>query len=143
MKTDSFQDQIITLVRAFGWHRPASTPCGQPVPIAEAHALLELSKQDVLTQRELALRIKLQKSTVSRLVSNLEDRGWVDRRRNDVDGRARDVFLTAMGKEAAVDLATARQAKMDRILAKISDDRRQAVGESLQILIEAIHESDE
>jgi DNA-binding MarR family transcriptional regulator len=143
MKTDSFQDQIITLVRAFGWHRPASTPCGQPVPIAEAHALLELSKQDALTQRELALRIKLQKSTVSRLVSNLEDRGWVDRRRNDVDGRARDVFLTAMGKEAAVDLATARQAKMDRILAKISDDRRQAVGESLQILIEAIHESDE
>ncbi len=143
MNTDSFQDQIITLVRAFGWHRPASTPCGQAVPIAEAHALLELSKADSLTQQELALRIKLQKSTVSRLVSNLEGRGWIDRKRNDADGRARDVFLTAAGREAAGDLATARQDKMNRILDKIPEGQRQDVTKSLRTLIEAIHESDE
>ena len=143
MNADPFQDQIIALVRAFGWHRPTSTPCGQAVPIAEAHALLELGKSHSMTQRELALSINLQKSTVSRLVGNLERRGWVGRRRNDADGRARDVFLTAAGKRAAADLAKARRAKLDRILVKIPKNQRQAVTESLETLIEAIHESDE
>ena len=51
-----------------GWHRPDTTPCGRPVPIAEAHALLELSRTDRLTQQELAASLNLQKSTVSRIV---------------------------------------------------------------------------
>jgi len=59
MTEDSFQDQVVNLVRAFGWHRPTSTPCGQPVHIAEAHALPELSKSESMTQRELALSINL------------------------------------------------------------------------------------
>jgi len=65
----------------------------------------------------------------------------VDRRRNDVDGRARDVFLTASGREAAADLAAARQGKMDAILDRIPAEKRRRVMESLDTLIGAIHES--
>jgi DNA-binding MarR family transcriptional regulator len=143
MTEDSFQDQVVNLVRAFGWHRPTSTPCGQPVHIAEAHALLELSKTESMTQRELALSINLTKSTISRLVSNLEARGWVCRRRNDADGRARDVRLTAAGRAAAADLAIARSARMEAVLARIPGDERAAVTRSLKTLIEAIQESGE
>jgi len=38
------QERMIGLIRAFGLHRPDETPCGQPVAVAEAHALLELSR---------------------------------------------------------------------------------------------------
>ena len=134
---------MVALTRAFGWHRPSTTPCGKPVPIAEAHALLELSKVESLTQRQLAHSLNLRKSTVSRLVSNLEQRGWILRARNGEDGRARDVRLTAQGEEIAADLAVARQTKMAGVLGKIPEDRRAAVIDSLRTLIEAIRENDE
>lgn len=130
------------LTRSFGWHRPGSTPCGKSVPIAEAHALLELSKAVVLTQRDLADAINLRKSTVSRIVANLERRGWIVRRTNADDARALDVSLTDAGTQAAADLATARRAKMAGVLESIPEDRRVAVMHALETLIEAIHESE-
>ena len=141
--TAAFQEHLVALTRAFGWHRPSSTPCGRAVPIAEAHALLELSRADSLTQQQLARALNLRKSTVSRIVTHLERRGWVRREKNREDGRARDVRLTADGWKAAADLAVARKAKMAGVLAQIPEGARQDVMESLRTLIEAIHESDE
>ena len=133
---------MVALTRAFGWHRPGTTPCGKQVPIAEAHALLELSKADSLSQQQLAQAINLRKSTVSRLVANLEQRGWIRRERNEDDGRVHDVRLTARGQQAAADLAAARQTKMAGVLAEIPEDERGAVMSALRTLIEAIHASD-
>jgi hypothetical protein len=39
----SLQEQLIALIRVFGLHRPDQTPCGKPVAVAEAHALMEWS----------------------------------------------------------------------------------------------------
>ena len=70
---------MVSLVRALGLHRPDQTPCGQPVAVAEAHAVLELSREPGLSQNSLAARLRLEKSTVSRIVTLLERRGWVGR----------------------------------------------------------------
>ncbi len=139
--TDQFQAQMVALVRAFGWHRPTATPCGKPVSIAEAHTLLELSQAAPLTQNELADRLNLAKSTVSRLVANMVKRGWVERTRNAVDGRAVDLTLSDSGVNAAAELAEARQKKMAGILAEISAESLPHVQTSLQTLLEAIRES--
>jgi len=133
------QEHMVELTRAFGWHRPGSTPCGQPVPIAEAHALLELSKSPGITQRDLAAVLNLRKSTVSRVVSNLEKRKWVVRARSESDGRAVEVSLTDDGTKAAAELAAARQAKMVGILDRIPEADRATVLDALRTLIEAIH----
>jgi len=60
-----FQDSMIALIRALGLHQPDQTPCGQPVAIAEAHTLLELSGEPGLSQNGLAARLRLEKSSVS------------------------------------------------------------------------------
>lgn len=130
------------LTRAFGWHRPGETPCGRSVPIAEAHALLELSRDPHLTQQALAERLKLQKSTVSRLVSHLRRRGWIERRRCEHDRRAYELSLSEAGVATAEDLARARGAKMAGVLSNVPDSERAAVLAALETLIEAIHESD-
>lgn len=140
--SESFQALMVELTRAFGWHRPTETPCGQPVPISEAHALLELSKAQSLTQKQLGAALKLRKSSVSRLVSNLQQRGWIERSRNPQDGRALDVRLTPGGVGAARNLAFARQRKMEGILTKIPAGERSMVMRSLETLIGAIHEND-
>lgn len=120
-----------------------STPCGKPVSIADAHALLELSHSRPLTQKMLAERLNLSKSTVSRLVTNMVARGWVARTRNTADGRAVDLLLTDAGAKMAADLAEARQQKMAAILAQISAESRPQVQASLQLLLEAIHAANE
>lgn len=64
-------------VRNFGLHQPDRTPCGQPLPVSVAYALAEIARDGGLRQVELGRRLKLEKSTVSRLVANLRIRGWV------------------------------------------------------------------
>ena len=132
------QEQLVALIRAFGLHRPDQTPCGQPVAVAEAHALMELAQGTPLSQNDLVVRLQLEKSTVSRLVGILETRGWIVRARSAQDGRARELRLTDTGRQIAADLAEARRVKFARVFEAIPETERAAVLESLQILVEAM-----
>jgi len=132
---------MISLVRALGLHRPDSTPCGQPVAVAEAHAILELSREPGLSQSGLAVRLRLEKSTVSRIVSQLERRGWVKRKRDTADMRIVHVHLTPQGQTAAAKLATARNAMFSKIFAAIPQTQRAQTLATLEALIEVIRET--
>ena len=132
------QEQLIALIRAFGLHRPDQTPCGEPVAVAEAHALKELAQDAPLSQNDLAARLHLEKSTVSRLVGIMESRGWIARGRSAQDGRARELRLTDTGWQMTADLAEARRAKFARVFDAIPEAERAAVLESLQMLVEAM-----
>jgi DNA-binding MarR family transcriptional regulator len=136
------QERMIALIRAFGLHKPDETPCGEPVSVAEAHALMELSREDgPLVQKELAARLRLEKSTVSRLVGMLEERGWVGRCRSPKDGRALEVSLTEAGRKAAAEIAGARRAKFARVLEAIPEGERASVLEAMKTLEEAMNGS--
>ncbi|HLZ27478.1 MAG TPA: MarR family transcriptional regulator [Chloroflexota bacterium] len=136
----ALQEQMVALVRGFGWHRPDRTPCGQPVPISEAHALMELARTETLPQSELGARLGLEKSTVSRLVGQLDARGWLARGRSGEDGRVMLVGLSPAGRRAAEQLASARAALFARLLERIPAERREGVLESLSALVEAVRE---
>lgn len=73
------QEAVARFVRAFGLHQPDQTPCGRPIPVSEAHALGELARDGALRQSELSHRLRLEKSTTSRLVTQLINRGWAER----------------------------------------------------------------
>lgn len=140
-RTGLLQEQMIALVRAFGLHQGDRTPCGKPVSVAEAHALLELSRHAPLVQRDLAAWLRLEKSTVSRLVAQLEQRGWLRRERGEMDKREMLLSLTANGRQIAEELAEARRARFDRLLAAIPEARRESVTAALATLVEAIDAS--
>src|SRR5688572_10997850 len=112
----ALQSQITAFVRAFGLHQPDRTPCGEPVPVSEAHALGELDRDGPLTQQALAARLRLEKSTISRLVGQLTDRGWVRRLKQPGDARLVWLELTGAGRTAAQQLAAARAARFARLL---------------------------
>ncbi len=139
---EQLQAEIVALTRAFGWHRPMQTPCGQLIPIAEAHALLELSAEIPLPQHILVERLNLAKSTVSRLVDKLVKRGWVAKQRSASDGRVWELVLTEEGEGKSAELAHARQAKLASVWQHIPADQQTAVLQSLSTLVEAIRESD-
>ena len=136
----ALQEQIIAFIRAFGLHRPGETPCGRPVSVSEAPALMKLTPDDLRPQVALAEPLRLEKSTVTPLVSQLEARGWLERARDPGDGRALRVTLTAKGRSVARELAAARQAKFESLLARIPDEERESVQHALGILVEALHD---
>jgi DNA-binding MarR family transcriptional regulator len=134
------QDALMRFVRNFGLHQPDRTPCGQPLPVSEAHALAELARDGRLRQVELARRLRLQKSTVSRLVTNLTTRGWVRRTGADDDGRGVTIELTDAGLQAAARQAEARSDRFAALLARVPEDQRAAVIQALRTLAEVTDE---
>lgn len=137
------QDRFVALVRALGLHQPEGTPCGQPVSISEAHTLMELARGARLSQKELAARLRLEKSTISRLAANLERRAWLTRTPDTHDGRVMWLQLTAAGRQAAERLAATRADLFTRILSRIPDAERGAVLAALDLLVQAIDESNQ
>jgi len=135
---DQLQDALIAFVRAFGLLRPIETPCGRAMSVSEAHALGELSVHGSMTQQQLSRRLRLQKSTVSRLVDQLVARGWARRSQSQVDGRAVEVALTEAGQVEARQLAMARRDKFAGLLQAVPADQRSAVLNALHTLTEAL-----
>jgi DNA-binding MarR family transcriptional regulator len=131
------QSRIAAFVRAFGLHQPDKTPCGQPIPVSEAHALGELAQAGALTQTELMQRLRLEKSTVSRLVGQLIQRGWAQRSKRPGDGRLVWLELTERGRSTAAQLAAARAARFSDVLDNIAAEQRPAVLAALTTLVEA------
>jgi DNA-binding MarR family transcriptional regulator len=137
-EAEALQDRVVLFVRAFGLHRSSETPCGKPIPVSEAHALVELARDDGLTQSELGARLRLEKSTVTRLVGQLLARGWLERERHPSDGRAVRLHLTPSGLQAAVEIEHARRERFTSLVDRIPQEDREQVFRALGILTEAL-----
>ncbi|MFI2367604.1 MarR family winged helix-turn-helix transcriptional regulator [Streptomyces sp. NPDC018833] len=132
------QDALGSFIRAFGLHQPETTPCGQPIPVSEAHALSELAQEGELRQVELTRRLRLQKSTVSRLVRQMSARDWVERAPALDDGRGVVLRLTPSGRRAAQNLAEARRERFSLLLDSIPAHERAGVLHALDVMVEAL-----
>jgi DNA-binding MarR family transcriptional regulator len=115
-EAQALEEGLMAFVRAFGLHQPDRTPCGQPVSVSEAYALAELSREGGLTSSDLVERLRLEKSTVSRLVAQLAGRGWLERRPHPKDGRAVALDITPEGGRVAAQIALARRKKFEGIV---------------------------
>jgi DNA-binding MarR family transcriptional regulator len=62
---------------------------------------MDLAAFGPLRQGELAARLQLEKSSVSRLVRQMEVHGWIERYSDRYDGRAVLIRLTRQGRGTA------------------------------------------
>jgi DNA-binding MarR family transcriptional regulator len=131
---DELHAAFVGVVRALGLLRPDTTPCGQPISIVAAHALGELDVDGALTQNDLAARLRLQKSTISRLVDQLVDDGLVRRVQNPADRRSVLVELTAKGATRVARLHRARAEMFAELLRAIPPRDRRTVVQGLSLL---------
>jgi DNA-binding MarR family transcriptional regulator len=132
------QDQLLALVREFGRHRTDPTPTGEPISMSEHQALMELSAGEELSQGALATRLRLEKSTVSRLAAQMEARGWLERSRDAADGRLVRLRLNPRGTALARDLAAVRADRLQGLLQAIPETDREAVLQALRVVVTAL-----
>jgi DNA-binding MarR family transcriptional regulator len=97
---DELARMLRALVRSGGLLEPHDH-AGLRLSVSEVFALGELAEAGPLSQQELAARLGLEKSTVSRLAAALEQRGWLSRERDPANRRLYRLTLTDGGRTAA------------------------------------------
>ena len=84
------------MVREFGFLDKGVA--GTDLSGSGVHAVLEIGLRPGLTAKDLSATLKLEKSTVSRLLKTLETRGDILQTRSQNDGRSFELHLTEAGK---------------------------------------------
>jgi MarR family transcriptional regulator for hemolysin len=69
--------------------------------LSRARALFALSKRDGLNQRELADELGIETPTIVRLLDGMEKQGFIERRVEATDRRAKQIHMTARGRDIA------------------------------------------
>lgn len=137
------QQQIQTFIRQFGLLEQDHTPCHYPLSPSQAHTLQVLSQSEQLPLHQLAEQLRLEKSTVSRLVTALVERGWVERTINPENRREVRLRLTGAGRAIADDVHRSASAKYQAIWQQLSDAQRAQILDSLATLNAVLRESTE
>jgi DNA-binding MarR family transcriptional regulator len=112
--------QLVRLSRILEPHSGAGTHAS----LSEVMALGELADVEEMSQHELARLLGLEKSTVSRLVAGLVDRGWVSRERNPDNRRLYRLQLTHDGQAAARQIGKELQARHTDLLNGLTQAER-------------------
>jgi DNA-binding MarR family transcriptional regulator len=138
---ENLRGLIRTFVRRFGLLDQSRTPCGLPMTVSDAHALVELLHNPSIEPLELSRRLGLSKSAVSRLLPRLKRRGEIRQERNKEDGRTYSLYLTDKGKRAAKMIDRESLLMFEKILSGIPEREAKQLLNSLPPLIQAISES--
>lgn len=99
-----------------------------------------LSRRDGMTQTALAADLDLTKVAIGGLMDRMENAGFVERRQDERDARARRVFLTRAGLRLVSTIRESVDAVESDILAKVSEDDLDSAAQVLKAIKERLLE---
>ena len=133
---------IQTFIRSAGLLAGDQTPCGHPLAVSHAHALMVLletaRKGKRVPQRELGQALGIDKSNVARLCRRMESAGHLVQSRSADDGRARLLSLTARGTRVAKNVERSSRDRFQWLMSAIPRRSRAGVLSSLACLNRAL-----
>lgn len=100
---DDIRKSARELVRELGFLRP--TIVGTDMSASAVHAILEIGAADALSAKALSELLLLEKSTVSRLLRGLIEKGELIETRSLSDARAKDLQLSEKGRQTFDEIA--------------------------------------
>jgi len=100
----------------------------------EWQVLAHLGEAETLTAREIVRRTGLHKTKVSRAVTALESRRWLERDRDDADRRIEHLTLTRTGRKGYEALTALLKAREEELLARLDSGELETVNAALRIL---------
>lgn len=127
------------LVREWDFLRPGKEEVG--LTYAQSHALIELERGAADTVAALAEQLLLDKSSVSRTVSELERSGLIAVAPNEADRRSNRLALTAAGSERLARCHALANAQVQRALEILTEEERGAVERGLALYANALNRS--
>jgi len=112
------------------------------ITMAQCHALVEIGRAKSISLNELAKLLDLESSSMSRTVNNLVNNDLVKRDLDPVDRRYITITLTEHGSKLFKDIEEDMNLYYTMIYDCLPKNKRDQVLESLQLLLEAIEQSE-
>jgi DNA-binding MarR family transcriptional regulator len=140
-QAEELRSLVQRLFRRFGTLGTDTTPCGKPLSIAHAHALMFLLGRGERTQQELGAELCIDKSNVARLCMKMVDEGHAVQASGPEDRRTRVVSLTTAGKRLAREVNTASRQRFGALLGGLDATQREQVIQGLSQLVATIDAS--
>jgi DNA-binding MarR family transcriptional regulator/GNAT superfamily N-acetyltransferase len=95
-------------------------PYKSPLSLTEVRVLYELAHREKPTAAELSSDLGLDAGYLSRILTDYEKQGLLDKQPSDVDGRQSILFLTKRGREIFVTLDARSHEEVGKVLAALS-----------------------
>lgn len=117
--------------------------CCSGVSLAQCHVLLEIEEQGQATTGQLAQRLGLDKSTLSRTIDGLVNIGLVERLPNPSDRRFTPLVATKQGKAICDSINSEADDYYGRVFKSIPQGKHEAVIRDLSLLVQALSAEEE
>ncbi len=124
------------LVREFGFMGGAFA--GTDLPPSAVHALIEIDASDGISARDLGGRLRLEKSSVSRMLRKLVVSGDVIEAPGEEDARIKRLTLSAAGRKRVAQIHAFARAQVAGALEHLPSERHRTVLDGLRLYAEAL-----
>jgi len=136
-KIKLFREKLRQLERAMGSQfKNDSDCCG--VTLSQCHALLEVEEKGEISIVELASKLGLDTSTLSRTINGLVLIGLINRIENSKDRRYVSITLTEQGKKVYEDIENLNNGYFSKIFELIPEEKHEAILESVSLFSDAV-----
>ncbi len=139
-EAERIHELLMDLIRAAGLLQTDQTVPGHQVSMSQAFALHELDTGTPLSQQELADRLRLEKSSVSRMAAEMERKGLLVRERDPDNQRQYRLRLTPRGRTLHGQMASAFHAQYEDWVAEMTGAERAALVKGLPALARVIRQ---
>ena len=132
----SLHDALTDLVRSYQ-ARDREAICCYDVSLVQSQAIERLARRGPMAMQAFATSLFLEKSSASRLVDGLVNKGYLVRRSDENDGRIVRLELTKSGRALARRLEDDMAEARAEMLEGLSRDERETVVDALRTLSES------
>ena len=124
-----------------GFVAQSLAPALEEMTMPQFRVLVVLDGEGALRMGDLAERIGVHPSTLSRTVDRLVGAGWLERASGQESRREVHVALTARAQELVADVAAQRRSGIARVLQELPPEDRAAVHRGMEIFAAAAGEA--
>lgn len=135
---DPIRDASRRVVRELGFM--GGRFAGTDLPPSAVHALIEIGARDGITAMELSGLLRLERSSVSRLLQKLIASGDVVETLATADARQKPLSLSAAGRRRLVDIHAFARKQVSDAVARLQPEEARRVADGLRLYAEALGE---
>lgn len=118
-------DAVRKLIQTYQF-RDRDRTCYHNISVTQCYALEALARDGAMGVNCIASKLRIEKSSASRMLDSLEDKGYVRRKTDPRDGRARIVEMTRKGKRLHDEIVEELVDEKREILAGVGKSARAA-----------------
>lgn len=139
-QAEILREMVRTLIRKLGILERSEAACCD-MTLSQCNVIVEVGRASTLSVNQLAEKLGLDKSTVSRSVDKLVADDLLIRKEDQTDRRFNVICLSPAGEKTFTDLESRMNQYFTDLINNIPSHKREQALEGLRALVGALHDS--